>query len=124
MPFHSFPSAAGLAVLLSAHAVQAYTVINVDNFMYKNIDPIVYPGQYSKSHLHSFFGSDAVTASTKTSAELQAGCTTAENPNDLSVYCMSALGPISKCSRLSSVHDSLMQHISLRTAYLITMYMN
>ena len=54
--------------------------------MTKNIDPLVFPGQFGKSHLHSFFGSDAVTASTKTSAELQKGCTNAENPNDLSIY--------------------------------------
>ncbi|KAH6663519.1 hypothetical protein B0J14DRAFT_662033 [Halenospora varia] len=67
--------------------VAAYTQVNVPSpFMYKNIDPIVFPGQYSKSHLHSFFGSDAVTINTNTSAELQKGCTNAENPNDLSIY--------------------------------------
>jgi hypothetical protein len=67
--------------------VHAYTQVNVASpFMYKNIDPIVFPGQFDKSHLHSFYGSDAVTASTNTSAELQTGCTNAENPNDLSVY--------------------------------------
>lgn len=66
----------------------AYTQVNVAQpFMYKTIDPIVFPGEYTKSHLHTFFGSDAVTASTSTSAELQEGCTNAENPNDLSVYC-------------------------------------
>jgi hypothetical protein len=72
---------------LLATAAHAYTVINVASpFMLKNIDPIVYPGEHGKSHLHSFFGSDAVTVDTKTSAELQQGCTNAENPNDLSVY--------------------------------------
>ncbi|KAF6812379.1 oxidoreductase [Colletotrichum plurivorum] len=72
---------------LLAGVAQAYTQVNVATpFMTKNIDPIVFPGQYDKSHLHSFFGSDAVTVSTKTSAELQKGCTNAENPNDLSVY--------------------------------------
>lgn len=71
---------------LAAPAV-AYTDIVVGEFMYKNIDPIVYPGQYSKSHLHTFFGSDAITINTNTSAELQAGCATAENPNDFSTYC-------------------------------------
>lgn len=72
---------------LLAGVAQAYTQVNVASpFMTKNIDPIVFPGQYDKSHLHSFFGSDAVTINTKTSAELQAGCTNAENPNDLSVY--------------------------------------
>ncbi|KAH7101405.1 hypothetical protein BKA62DRAFT_795394 [Auriculariales sp. MPI-PUGE-AT-0066] len=65
---------------------QAYTVVNVDRFMYKNIDPIVFPGQYNKSHMHTFFGSDAVSINTTTSAELQAGCSTAGNPNDLSTY--------------------------------------
>ncbi|CRK15635.1 hypothetical protein BN1708_002825, partial [Verticillium longisporum] len=66
---------------------QAYTVISAPGpFMLKNIDPIVFPGQYDKSHLHSFFGSDAVTVNTKTSAEPQKGCTNLENPNDLSVY--------------------------------------
>jgi hypothetical protein len=72
--------------MLLAHLASAYTVINVGSFMNKNIDPIVYPGSFSESHLHSFYGSDAVTASTKTSAELQKGCTSAENPNDLSTY--------------------------------------
>ncbi|CAN8105395.1 unnamed protein product [Discula destructiva] len=66
--------------------VAAYTDIDVNMFMYKNIDPIVYPGQYDKSHLHTFFGSDAITIDTTTSAELQAGCSTAENPNDFSTY--------------------------------------
>lgn len=67
--------------------VAAYTDIDVDMFMYKNIDPIVFPGEYNKSHLHTFFGSDAITINTTTSAELQAGCSTAENPNDFSTYC-------------------------------------
>ncbi|CAP60890.1 uncharacterized protein PODANS_0_740, partial [Podospora anserina S mat+] len=55
-------------------------------FMVKNIDPIVYPGQY-RSHMHSFFGSDAVTKDLPTTADLQKGCASGENPNDLSVYC-------------------------------------
>ncbi|KAK2040429.1 secreted protein [Colletotrichum somersetense] len=70
-----------------AGIARAYTQVNVASpFMTKNIDPIVFPGQYDKSHLHSFFGSDAVTINTSTSAELQKGCTNADNPNDLSVY--------------------------------------
>ncbi|EQB51222.1 hypothetical protein CGLO_09264 [Colletotrichum gloeosporioides Cg-14] len=72
-------------VLLCASAVSAYTVTNVGRFMLKNIDPVVIPGQYA-SHMHTFFGSDAVTANTTTSKELQAGCSTAENPNDYSSY--------------------------------------
>ncbi|CAA9964030.1 DUF1996 multi-domain protein [Pyrenophora teres f. maculata] len=72
---------------LLAHVASAYTQVNVPSpFMQKNIDPIVFPGQFDKSHLHSFYGSDAVVAGTKTSAELQKGCTNADNPNDLSVY--------------------------------------
>lgn len=75
------------AGLLGAQLASAYTQVNVPApFMQKNIDPIVYPNEHDKSHLHSFYGSDAVTIGTKTSAELQKGCTNAENPNDLSVY--------------------------------------
>ncbi|KAI1865761.1 hypothetical protein JX265_008084 [Neoarthrinium moseri] len=73
-------------LLLCASAVTAYTVTTADQFMLKNIDPIVFPRQYDKSHMHSFFGSDAVTINTTTSAELQAGCSTAQNPNDYSIY--------------------------------------
>ncbi|KAH8658335.1 hypothetical protein BX600DRAFT_384022 [Xylariales sp. PMI_506] len=70
-----------------ASMANAYTVVQIySSFMNKNIDPIVFPGSYTKSHMHRFFGSDAVTANTNTSAELQTGCTNAENPNDLSVY--------------------------------------
>ncbi|KAK4108832.1 hypothetical protein N656DRAFT_792289 [Canariomyces notabilis] len=54
-------------------------------FMVKNIDPIVSPGQY-RSHMHSFFGSDAVTKNMPTTEELQKGCPSGQNPNDLSVY--------------------------------------
>ncbi|KAF7536473.1 hypothetical protein G7054_g4510 [Neopestalotiopsis clavispora] len=67
-------------------AASAYTVTTSDRFMLKNIDPIVFPGQYDKSHMHSFFGSDAVTINTTTSAEVQAGCSSTQNPNDYSVY--------------------------------------
>lgn len=49
------------ALLVAAGATQAYTVTNFDHFMRKNVDSIVMPGKY-ESHLHSFFGSDAVTA--------------------------------------------------------------
>lgn len=88
MPIHSsVMRAALLASGLAARTVYAYTQVNVPSpFMYKNIDPIVFPGEYDKSHLHSFFGSDSVTVDTKTSDELRQGCTNAENPNDLSVY--------------------------------------
>jgi hypothetical protein len=76
-------------VLLSALAAglsEAYTITVSDFMMFKNIDPIVLPGQYT-SHMHSFFGSDAITVNTTTSAELQKGCSTTENPNDFSTYC-------------------------------------
>ena len=72
---------------LMAQLAHGYTQVNVMSpIFYKNVDPIVFPGSYSESHLHTFFGSDAITAHTKSSAELQAGCTNAENPNDLSTY--------------------------------------
>ncbi|KAL5120146.1 hypothetical protein ACEQ8H_001972 [Pleosporales sp. CAS-2024a] len=76
-----------LSTSLLTSMASAYTQVNVASpFMQKNVDPIVFPGSYTKSHLHSFYGSDAVTATTNTSAELQKGCTAADNPNDLSVY--------------------------------------
>lgn len=84
----SFLLRAGLACGLAAQVANAYTQVDVATpFMYKTVDPIVFPGTYNTSHLHSFFGSDAVTATTTTSAQLQKGCTNAENPNDLSIYC-------------------------------------
>lgn len=91
-------------LLAGAGIANAYTIAVAEPFMRKNIDPVVIPGQY-KSHMHTFFGSDAVTVSTNTSAELQAGCSTAENPNDYSSYCKSS------CTQLPSssshlLHDS------------------
>lgn len=76
-----------LSAALLAQLGSAYTVINAAGpFMYKTIDPIVFPGSYTKSHLHSFFGSDGITASTTKSSELQSGCTNMQNANDLSTY--------------------------------------
>lgn len=75
------------SLVASAGVAQAYTITVSEPFMQKNIDPIIFPGQYDKSHMHTFFGSDAVTVSTKTSAELQKGCSSTDNPNDLSIYC-------------------------------------
>lgn len=88
MPTHGATVRAALLTGgLAVQSAYAYTQVNVPApFMYKNIDPIVFPGQQDKSHLHSFFGSDAITVDTKTSDELRGGCTNAENPNDLSVY--------------------------------------
>lgn len=84
----SFTLRNALTGAMAARAAYAYTQANVLGvMMYKNIDPIKFPGEYGVSHMHSFFGSDAVTASTSTSAELQKGCGTTDNPNDLSVYC-------------------------------------
>ncbi|KAK1470535.1 hypothetical protein CCUS01_06300 [Colletotrichum cuscutae] len=71
-------------ILAVALAAGAYTVTIVNKFMYKNIDPVVIPGQYA-SHMHTFLGSDAVTLNTTTSKEV-AGCATAVNPNDYSSY--------------------------------------
>jgi hypothetical protein len=93
MPSHSNTLRAALLTSgLAVRSAYAYTQVNVPSpFMYKNIDPIVFPGEQDKSHLHSFFGSDAVTVDTTTSDELRTGCTNAENPNDLSVYWVPAL---------------------------------
>jgi hypothetical protein len=77
-----------LLLALVAEAA-AYTQVTSKFFMFKDIDPIDKPGQYG-SHMHTFFGSDAVTLNTTTSAELRTGCTTADNPNDLSTYCKSS----------------------------------
>ncbi|POS79929.1 oxidoreductase [Diaporthe helianthi] len=80
-------SGAAVTIGFTVPVANAYTQVNIGSiFMQKNIDPIVFPGQYNKSHMHSFFGSDAVTINTNTSASLQEGCTNAENPNDLSIY--------------------------------------
>jgi hypothetical protein len=79
------------SVLLSALAAgmsNAYTVTVSELLMFKNIDPIVLPGQYN-SHMHSIFGSDAITVNTTKSSELQKGCSTTVNPNDFSAYCKS-----------------------------------
>ncbi|KAF2667538.1 hypothetical protein BT63DRAFT_480487 [Microthyrium microscopicum] len=65
--------------------VHGYANVQVSQLMLKNIDPIVSPGKY-ESHMHTFFGSDAITKNVTTSKELQAGCTTVKNPNDLSAY--------------------------------------
>ncbi|KAI9150517.1 hypothetical protein HJFPF1_10285 [Paramyrothecium foliicola] len=63
----------------------AYFITDVKYFMSKNIDPIVLPGTFT-SHMHDFFGSDSVTKDLPTSAELQAGCSSADNPHDKSIY--------------------------------------
>jgi hypothetical protein len=73
-------------VFLLTVTVTAYTDIRHKRFMLKNMDPIVSPGKY-KSHMHSFYGSDAVTKDLPTTEQLQKGCPSGENPNDLSVYC-------------------------------------
>lgn len=74
-------------LLLVAGTAMALTDIEHKPFMRKNIDPIVLPGKYM-SHMHSFYGSDAVTKDLPTTEQLQKGCPSGENPNDLSVYCM------------------------------------
>jgi hypothetical protein len=75
-----------IAAAMLAGAAVAYTDIRFTRFMVKNIDPIVFPGAY-RSHMHSFFGSDVVTKDLPTTKQLQSGCTTGQNPNDMSVYC-------------------------------------
>ncbi|KAL4901258.1 hypothetical protein BDW74DRAFT_170217 [Aspergillus multicolor] len=74
-----------LSILAGAGLATAWTELSHAPFMNKNIDAIVQPGAYT-SHMHTFFGSDAITNVLPTSAELQTGCYTGNNPNDLSVY--------------------------------------
>ncbi len=78
------PSIAATVVL--AGTAVAYTDIVHKRYMLKNVDPIVFPGKF-KSHMHSFFGSDVITKDTPTTEDLQKGCPSGENPNDLSAYC-------------------------------------
>ncbi|KAF2464129.1 uncharacterized protein BDR25DRAFT_243391 [Lindgomyces ingoldianus] len=72
-------------VILLAGTAVALTDIEHKPFMRKNIDPIVFPGEYI-SHMHSFYGSDAITKDLPTTEQLQNGCPSGENPNDLSIY--------------------------------------
>lgn len=78
------------ALLVLAGTVSALTDIEHKPFMRKNIDPIVLPGKYT-SHMHSFYGSDVITKDLPTTEQLQKGCPSGENPNDLSIYCMQSL---------------------------------
>ncbi|KAK4210151.1 hypothetical protein QBC37DRAFT_293046 [Rhypophila decipiens] len=73
------------AVALLVGAASALTVVEHKPFMRKNMDPIVSPGKYI-SHMHSFYGSDALTKDLPTTEELQKGCPSGENANDMSVY--------------------------------------
>lgn len=74
-----------LLFLAGAGLASAWTELHHEPFMNKNIDPIVVPGTYT-SHMHTFFGSDAVTNVMPTSSDLQKGCYSGQNANDLSVY--------------------------------------
>ncbi|KAL3485282.1 hypothetical protein BJX62DRAFT_229652 [Aspergillus germanicus] len=95
-----------LSLLLTAGLARAYTVTKVDLFMFKNIDPIVFPGQYV-SHMHSFFGSDAVNVNTSTSAELRDGCSSARNPNDFSVYWVPTLFHVNASAPANKTHTPI-----------------
>ncbi|KAJ5880735.1 uncharacterized protein N7473_011788 [Penicillium subrubescens] len=68
-------------------------MVNSGYTMRKNIDSIVLPGRYT-SHVHSFFGNDAVNATTSTTEALLDGCATNSNPKDLSANNGTALVPI------------------------------
>ncbi|KAL2820341.1 hypothetical protein BJX63DRAFT_428174 [Aspergillus granulosus] len=74
-----------LVLLATTGMAEAFTMVNSGYIMRKNIDSIVQPGKYT-SHMHSFFGNDAVNATTSTTEELMSGCATNTNPNDHSVY--------------------------------------
>jgi hypothetical protein len=75
-----------VTLLLAAGAASALTDIDHKPLFRKNMDPIISPGKFV-SHMHSFYGSDAITKNLPTTAELQKGCPSGENPNDLSIYC-------------------------------------
>ncbi|KAL3453536.1 hypothetical protein BJX65DRAFT_302437 [Aspergillus insuetus] len=83
-----------ISILAGAGLASAWTELHHASFMNKNIDAIVVPGTYT-SHMHTFFGSDAITNVLPTSAELQSGCYTGDNPNDLSVYWVPTLYHVS-----------------------------
>ncbi|KAL4885689.1 hypothetical protein BJY04DRAFT_231109 [Aspergillus karnatakaensis] len=92
------------SLLFAAGTAHAYTVTTVDWFMFKNIDPLVFPGQYV-SHMHSFFGSDAVNVNASTSAELREGCSTARNPHDFSVYWIPTLFHVNQSAPANQTHE-------------------
>jgi hypothetical protein len=78
-----------VSVFLLAGAARALTDIEHKPLYRKNMDPIVSPGKYV-SHMHSFYGSDAVTKDLPVEGAtdiLQKGCPSGENINDMSVYC-------------------------------------
>ncbi|KAI9172845.1 hypothetical protein HJFPF1_02359 [Paramyrothecium foliicola] len=72
-------------LLTGITAVSAWSELLHTLIMNKNIDAIVKPGAYN-SHMHSFFGSDAITNVMPTTTDLQKGCYSGANPNDFSVY--------------------------------------
>ncbi|GHG25708.1 DUF1996 domain-containing protein [Streptomyces filamentosus] len=53
-------------------------------------DPIVYPGQFGKSHDHTFMGNTSTNAAS-TTASLYGGATTCKAPADASAYWMPSL---------------------------------
>lgn len=75
-----------LALLAGASVVSAWTELLHKPIMHKSIDGIVSPGTYT-AHMHTFFGSDAITNVMPTTEDLQKGCYSGVNPNDLSAYC-------------------------------------
>lgn len=95
-----------IGILTLAVSAAALTDIEHKPFMRKNIDPIVFPGKYI-SHMHSFYGSDAVTKDLPTSEELQKGYPSGENPNDLSVYCKLVLDFLFHCIGRSGADVSI-----------------
>jgi hypothetical protein len=56
-----------ISILAGAGLASAWTELHHAPFMNKNIDSIVVPGTYT-SHMHTFFGSDAITNVLPTSA--------------------------------------------------------
>ncbi|KAJ8604591.1 hypothetical protein MRB53_041744 [Persea americana] len=78
-----------LHLLYLIPSIHAFTQVGVTAYAYKTIDPIGSPGSYD-THLH-MLGGGSVTAHTKTTEELLSGCTSTNNPSDLSAYWVPAL---------------------------------
>lgn len=73
----------------SARADYFRTHVDCSAFMRDMVDPIVSPGTNS-THLHTFFGSDAISRTTNSSDELRAGCTSCSQ-QDFSSYWLPTL---------------------------------
>ena len=75
------------SILFLVSVCYGYARVKVKPIGTATIDPIK---NIAEAHLHVFFGAP-VKMETQTTAQLLKGCTSAENPNDLSAYWVPAL---------------------------------